>query len=162
MRDISYNNEFNACTLIGAFGFFTDDENLYLLNKINNALATNGYVFIMYISAHRSGMNKTTWKEIEGGYQLVKNWFDVETSTFRSSVRLILDNGEVITPKKERGYNSKEVIRCYTPPEISKLLMEAGFMNIIHLGGKHLDNPNAVLEPWEIREIAFAQKITTE
>lgn len=74
MRNINYRNEFDICTLLsGTFGFFTDDGNLDLLRKINAALVPDGYAFIMYLSAHRTDLTKSTWIEIEGTYRLTKS-----------------------------------------------------------------------------------------
>jgi cyclopropane fatty-acyl-phospholipid synthase-like methyltransferase len=159
MRLIDYKNEFHACLLLsGTFGFFTEAENQDLVRRIHQALLPGGSVLIMYISAHRSDMNRRTWKEIEGGYQLTESWFEPESSTYHTTARLIMDSGEVIIPAQEEGYHANECIRCYTPPEISNILTEAGFTNVVHLGSKHLDHPNAALEPREIREIVVAQK----
>jgi cyclopropane fatty-acyl-phospholipid synthase-like methyltransferase len=159
MRNIDYQNDFDVCTLLsGTFGFFSEEENQSLLNKISIALTANGYIFIMYVSAHRTDLNKRSWKRIDNGYQLTEQWFDAEASTYHSTVKLISDDGEMIIPKNEEGYHANESIRCYTPMEIGKMLMKAGFANIVHLARKHLDDPNALLEPWDIREIAVGQK----
>lgn len=89
MRNIKYRSEFDLCTLLsGTFGFFDDQENFELLKKIHNALKENGKVFIMYLLSLREYKRVRTWHEIDGGYELSETWFDMETSTYRSTIRL--------------------------------------------------------------------------
>jgi len=159
MLTIGYDNEFDLCMLLsGTFGFFSDSDNATLLKKIHTALREQGHVFIMYISAHRKDLNETSWQRIDGGYQLTKRWFESETCRYHSTVRLIMDNNEEIVPCAESGYHANEWVRCYTPPEIAKMLSDAGFADIVHIGRRHLDDPTAVLSPWETREIVLARK----
>jgi len=159
MRNIQYNNEFDLCTLLsGTFGFFSDDGNLELLKKIHCALKENGKVFIMYLSPFREHKRVRTWREIEAGYQLSETWFDIKTSTYRGTIRLIMNDGTILIPKNEAGYHANEVIRCYTIPEIEGLLKEAHFGDIKYLSRKHIDNLDVLIEPWDTRDIVVATK----
>lgn len=159
MRCISYDQEFDLCTLLsGTFGFFSQEENQALLAKIHRSLVSGGRLFIMYISSHRTDLHCTSWKEIDGGYQLTKSWFEPESSTYHSSIRLIMDSGEVVVPKEEPGYHATECIRCYTPTELSQMLQQAGFSNIAHLSRRQLDDPSAPPQPLEIKDIVVAVK----
>ncbi len=159
MRRISYSNEFDVCTLLsGTFGFFSENENRELLQSINKSLSKNGYIFIMYISSNRTDLNSKNWVEIDNGYQLSQTWFEQETSTFHSTIKLLLNNGDIIIPMNEKGYHANEAVRCYTPPEITSLLTNSGYENITHLRRKHISDPNSILKSDEIREIVLAQK----
>jgi 2-polyprenyl-3-methyl-5-hydroxy-6-metoxy-1,4-benzoquinol methylase len=159
MRNINYVSEFDLCVLLsGTFGFFSDAENLGLLKKIRNALVDNGRVFIMYVTPFRFQKRTRAWHEIDGGYELSEHWFDTETSTYRGTVRLILNDGTVVLPKKEPGYNANEVIRCYTVPEMENLLQDAGFCDIHHLSRRHIDEPGLKLSDGDERDIAVAVK----
>lgn len=162
MRRISYDEEFDVCTLLsGTFGFFSETENQDLLQRIGRSLVQGGRVFIMYLSSHRSDLNRSSWKEIDDGYQLTRTLFEPESSLYHSSIRLIMNSGEVIVPKEEEGYHATECIRCYTPPEISTMLKRAGFANIVHVGRRHLEDPDAPDDPCEVKEIVVAQKCTS-
>ncbi|MBN2385318.1 class I SAM-dependent methyltransferase [bacterium] len=159
MREIGYCGEFDLCILLsGTFGFFSEPENRELLEKIARALIKGGRIMIMYISAFRTDLDSKTWTEIENGFQLSQTWFEHETSTYHSTTKLVLDSGEIIVPKREQGYHGNEIIRCYTPPEIGHMLTVAGFEKIVHLGRKHIADPDAFLQPGDIREIVVAQK----
>jgi ubiquinone/menaquinone biosynthesis C-methylase UbiE len=160
MRNITYHDEFDLCTLLsGTFGFFSDYDNFKLLKKIHRALKKNGKLFMMYLSPFRERKRIRTWKEIDGGYELSETWFDMETATYRGTSRLIMNDGLIIVPKEEADYHANEVIRCYANPEIATLLENAGFGNITHLSREHIDDPNASLNPWDMREIVAAEKV---
>ena len=114
----------------------------------------------MYLSciAHRTGLTKSAWTETEGTYRLTKSWFDTRTSIYRTTAKLITKNGEIIVPREEQGYHANEMTRCYTPPEMERLLTDAGFSETIHLSEKHFEDPTVSLEPGDIVEIAVARK----
>lgn len=160
MRNIEYNDEFDLCTLLsGTFGFFDDNENFELLKKIHRALNKNGKVFIMYLSPFMEHKRRRTWKEIDGGYQLSEQWYDMQTATYRGTIRLIMNDGTVLVPKVEPSYHANEVIRCYTIPEMEGLLKNADFGDIKHISRKQIDNPDVVIEPWDARDIVVATKL---
>jgi cyclopropane fatty-acyl-phospholipid synthase-like methyltransferase len=159
MRNIEYSSEFDLCVLLsGTFGFFSDEGNLQLLKKIHRALKPNGKIFIMYLSPYKSLKKTRTWTEIKDGYELSETWFDMTTSTYQGTVRLIMHNGTVLVPKNEPGYHANEVIRCYTVPEMEGLLKSARFEDIKHLSRKHIDEPGISIEPGETRDIVVAKK----
>lgn len=157
MRNIDYTGEFDLCTLLsGTFGFFSDEANSRLLEKIHVSLKPKGRVFIMYLSPFTNQKKTRTWTETKDGYQLSEEWFDMKTSTYRSTIRLIMNDGSVVVPRAEPGYHANEVIRCYTAPEMEARLMHGGFTDIKFLSRKHIDKPDIVLEPWEEVDIAAA------
>ncbi len=161
MRDIDYQACFDLCLLLsGTFGFFSDRENEAQLRRIHRALRPGGKAFIMYLSASRYAARKRTrtWKPIDGGLQLSEHWYHTETGTYRSTVRHIMANGEVIVPAAEPGYHANEVIRCYTVPEIERLFRDAGFAGIEHLPQRCIDEPDCVPADWEPRDIVVARR----
>jgi 2-polyprenyl-3-methyl-5-hydroxy-6-metoxy-1,4-benzoquinol methylase len=154
MRSIAYKGEFDLCTILsGTFGFFSDEENFALLEKVMRALRKGGYAFISYLSTEFCSKMKRerTWSEMEGGYSLREEWFDAPSGTYRSKTIHILLDGRIIEPKKEAGYNANEVIRCYGMREMENLVKESGFEIVDHLTRHHLGNPDYKAEAWEPR-----------
>lgn len=161
MRDIAYQDEYGLALLLsGTFGFFSDEQNAALLRRIHQALLPGGKAFIMYLSASRhAGRERTrTWKPIDGGLQLSEHWYHTETGTYRSNVRHIMANGDVIEPAAEPGYHANEVIRCYTVPEMERLMCEAGFQVEKHLPQRCIDELDCVVTEWEPRDIVVARR----
>lgn len=141
MRDINYQEEFDACIFLsGTFGFFSDKENIKLLRKVNSALKPNGRLFIDYISPNTSLKMNRTWYKMDNGYSLREQWYDNLLSTYNSTVVHILNDGTIIRPADEEGYHANEKIRCYTVPEIADILKQTGYTESKFYCRKHLDN----------------------
>ncbi|MCD6328344.1 class I SAM-dependent methyltransferase [bacterium] len=127
MREIEYDSEFELCTVLsGSFGFFKEDENQQILGAIRSALVPGGKVFIMFISPARATEHIKSWSEVKDGWELSERWFEAESSTYRARAMIIRRDGTIIVPKSEPDYNADEVIRCYTVPELKRMLSEAG------------------------------------
>jgi len=153
MREIEYQNEFDLCVILsGTFGLLSDKENEQLLQKIHKALKTDGQAFINYLPFERySKLSKTkNWNEIEDGFSLREEWFDVLTSTYRTRNIQILIDGRIIKATKQEDYHSDEIIRCYGLREIEDLAERNGYEVKAHLSNKQIGNPDytpAVDEP---------------
>jgi len=140
MRDIDYNGVFDCCVLLSfSFGFFMDEGDQDLLYKINQALIPCGKVFIMYMSPRESKLTRT-WESIEGGFALNEEWYNSEDCTYRSRNYHVKSDGLVIIPAENDLYNANEVIRCYTVPEMKRMLIEAGFEKMTFMSHKNISN----------------------
>jgi ubiquinone/menaquinone biosynthesis C-methylase UbiE len=159
MREIEYDNEFDACVILsGSFGFFGDIEDKKLLCLIQKALKIGGKVFIMFTSANRSVKCQRDWREIEDGWELSEGWFDTETSTTYGTVFIIRKDGTMIVPKKEFGYHANERIRCYTIPEMQKMFSRAGLEYVASYSDRIIDVPPRILPSGMVRNIIVGQR----
>jgi SAM-dependent methyltransferase len=159
MRAINYDAEFDACvTLSGTFGFFGDAEDQKLLVLICKALKPGGKVFINFVAPNQYRGHERTWSEIENGWRLREEWFDSETSTYRSRTFLILEDGTLVKPKPEPGYHADEAIRCYSIPEMQALLAVAGLRYIASYSSRELALPPRELTPDAVRNVVVAER----
>jgi ubiquinone/menaquinone biosynthesis C-methylase UbiE len=145
MRLIRYESRFDLVTMLsGTFGFFSDEQNKKLLQRIHRALKPGGFAFLDYLSLERfaSAGHARNWHHIDGGYALSESWFDVPTSTHRSRNMHILLDGRIIEGADEEGYGANEVVRCYTAREIVALAESVGFTVTAHLTRNHIGNPD--------------------
>ena len=149
MRNINYCEEYDACVLLSfTFGFFMDEGDQELLYKINNALAVGGHVFIMYMSPRESKRTRT-WENINGGYALNEEWYDSERCTYCSNNFHVMSDGSIIIPADDDVYNANEIIRCYTVPEMKRMLKSAGFGEMTFMSHNNVTNPNHQPSPEE-------------
>ena len=159
MRASDYDAEFDACMILsGTFGFFGDAEDQKLMLSICKAVKPGGKVFINSVAPNQFQGHKRTWSEIEGGWQLREEWFDSETSTYRSRTFLILKNGTLVKPKTEPGYHADEAIRCYSIPEMQALLAVAGLRYIASYSSRELALPPVPLASGAVRNIVVAER----
>jgi SAM-dependent methyltransferase len=128
MREIAYDGEFDAVLVLsGSFGFFGDEGDQELLGKIARALKPGGRAFIMYLCPPACAQRERTWRRVRQGLQLTEDWFDHETSTRCGWIAIIQDDGTMLRPSSEPGYyTADERIRCYTVPEMRRMLATAG------------------------------------
>ena len=144
MRNISYDNKFDLVTMLsGTFGYFNDDGNKEMLEKIRRAIRPGGAAFIDYVAAEEyfPKSRERTWTPIEGGYALSESWFDVPTSTLRSKAVHVLFDGRIIEAVDESGNNISEILRCYTAREMVNLAESSGFCVKANLTRNHLNDP---------------------
>jgi SAM-dependent methyltransferase len=161
MRNISYQNRFGLVTMLsGTFGYFSDDGNREMLDKIYRALKPGGLAFIDYLPTEKyyNCVRTRTWHPIEGGYGLNEAWFDVPTSTHRSKNIHILFDGRIIEGVVEEDGGADEVLRCYSAKEIENLAESAGFIVAAHLTRNHIGNPEYQPRPEEPRGMLVIRK----
>jgi SAM-dependent methyltransferase len=145
MRNITYENRFDLITMLsGTFGYFSDVQNQEMLEKIRRALKPGGVAFLDYLSFEEyiTTARSRKWHPVEGGYALSESWFDVPTSTLRSTFMHILLDGRIIEAAYEYGNNISEVLRCYTAREMVNLAETAGFSVKALLTRNHIGNPD--------------------
>jgi SAM-dependent methyltransferase len=161
MRGIDYQNEFDLCVILsGTFGVLTEKENEQLLQKIHQALKPDGQAFLDYLPFEDFSKLPHTrkWKNIDGGFELNEEWFDVPSSTYRNKHIHILMDGRVIKPAEEADYNANEIIRCYGCREIEDLAERTGFGVKAHLSKKQVSNPDYLPEASEPKGIIILVK----
>lgn len=162
MLHIDYDGEFDLCVIFsGTFGFFSDDKNRDLLVSVKRALKTGGHAFISYNSLEYWSCQKhrRSWGHIDGGFSLTEEWFDVPTATYRSTIKHIMMDDQIVEPTNEEEYHANEVIRCYGAHEIERLAESIGFEVSDHLSRKHIDNHDYSPKPDEPCGIILLRKI---
>jgi len=127
MREAKFSNEFDACVIIDAFGFFDDDDNTKVFRVIEKALKPGGKFYIEGpnpLKKMRKGWKG--WDEVEGGYVLMSSNYDPETGKQSDGFFYITANGElvrfVLTPEDE-GFSVEG--KLYTLHEMIKLIEAA-------------------------------------
>ena len=160
-RDLDFREEFDLCVMLsGTFGMTNEQENEDLLERIFRALKPNGQAFIDYLPVESNAGRSLTrnWYPLEEGYALREEWFDVPSSTYRTTIFHILDEGRIIRDSDETGSGANEIIRCYGHREIELLAEKHGFTVKDHLSRKLLDQPDHVPDPGEPRGMLILQK----
>jgi len=163
MRSIKYENQFDLVTMLsGTFGFFSENENMGMLKKIYRALKQGGAAFLDYLPLERfSRIEHTkTWKQIENGYSLAEEWFDVPSATYRTKHIHILLDGRIIEGAEEEGYGANEVIRCYGAREIELLAGSVRFKVTAHLTRNHIGNSDYQAKDGEPRGMLVVSKVS--
>jgi len=124
VRDLDYNEKFDiVLNLFTSFGYFDDEENEEILNKINRALVPGGRLLIQ--AANFSGVirkadpdNSAVVFEGEGVTVVDDHKWNIENNILHAKRRLFFEDG------KRRDYSF--YIRIYTLAEILKMLNNAG------------------------------------
>ncbi len=141
MRKIDYENEFDYCIMIsGTFGFFSDKENLRLLQKNKMALKSGGKILFDIRNPERKSQYGKSWMAINDGYLLMDTQFNTKTKR---------ENGEYYFIDKTGTINimSKNIIRegnrIYTLKEIKSMLGKAGLRFVDTYAGFSLHHQNS-------------------
>lgn len=150
MRELNYENEFDIITLLfTAFGYFSDEENTAVLERIFKALKSGGQ-FVLDIQNKDNILRTFSDVNIEeSGEDLMVSQHTYEVSTGRMIVnRFYILNGKRI--------DASHFVRVYSFPEIKMILEKVGFKVIKTFGAYDkeitIDDPNAR------RVIILAQK----
>lgn len=150
---------FDACVLLsGTFGFFGEEEDRKILRAIRRALKDGGRVFVNFLAPKEFNGREKTWSETDDGWNLRETWFDAETSAYHSRTFIIRKDGALIKPRPEPGYHADETIRCYTIPEMWKMLASADLCYLASYSSRHLALPLQPLAPDVARNIVVAER----
>lgn len=132
MRDMSYNQRFDAAVMLShSFGFFDHEENRRVLRESHEALVDGGSLLLDLMNPYNLPVFQKTWTKIEGGYLLSEpHVFDAPAGVLRgrSPTFIDVDRGVVVLASQDALANND--IRMYTAPEIRVLLEEVGFTKI--------------------------------
>lgn len=120
MRDVRFNDQFDACTVISSFGLFDNSGNLKVLQTVEKALKHGGKFYIDLLNPFtRIKEREERWEEVEGGYLLMKYNHNLVTGKMRITSLYITREGNLIKSKFD------ELVRLYTLPEMVKLIETA-------------------------------------
>jgi len=124
MRDMAFKDEFDfVIMLFTSFGYFTDKENLNILNKVADALKAGG--LLCFDIFNRDAFLKTFLPYIvsEKGKDMMIDLNSFDSITGRLNCRrIVIRNGK----RKDKPFS----LRLYNPTEIKELLNKSGL--VIH------------------------------
>ncbi|VBB08296.1 s-adenosyl-l-methionine-dependent methyltransferase [Lucifera butyrica] len=130
MRELDYNRNFEAViNMFAAFGYFTDEENAHVLNLISRALKPKGLFLIDLLNREwmvRNNLNRY-WRHPSGEYVLS---YKVELQNGIALMKRQLINQ--VTGKKTQY---EFVLRAYSLPEITSILVQSGLTLLTTFGG---------------------------
>ncbi|HDQ72135.1 MAG TPA: class I SAM-dependent methyltransferase [Chloroflexi bacterium] len=168
MRDIGaiddtdagpFPDSFDACVLLsGTFGFFGEEEDREILRAIRRTLKDGGRVFVNFLVPKEFNGREKTWSETDDGWNLRETCFDAETSTYHSRTFIVRKDGVIIKPRPEPGYHAEETIRCYTIPEMQKMLVVADLRYVASYSSRRLALPPQPLAPDTARNVVVAER----
>lgn len=137
LRELSFYDEFDvAISLWTSFGYFTDEENLNVLKKINKALKAHGKLLIDIENIYYliNNLPKERWEEVDKEiFILERNNLNINKSRLKTE-RVIL--------KGENIYRYIRDYRIYTLNEIEIYLKNSGFKLLNFYGGYDKENLN--------------------
>lgn len=133
-RKMNFSNEFDgAISMWTSFGYFSDEENLSILKKINRALKM-GKRFLLDIENVYyliKNLVKERWERKDNLFLLEKNKFSINDGRIRTK-RVIIKEGRI--------FEYKRVYRVFTKREIEEYLNLSGF-KIIYVFGNYDREP---------------------
>lgn len=155
MRTFKVNQLFDHVVVLGmSFGFGSDSENIQTLKHIFSALKPGGKV--MLTGQHPYGLSNhlgPEWLECDEGILVHRAEFDEETCRLGGSWELACPDGTIIA---EGDNPEQKGVRCYTVPEIRRILQESGFTNVETYGAWYL--PPQPIQWFSMELIASAIK----
>ncbi len=125
MREVDFDNEFDAVVILGcSFGFGSDMENYLTLENIARALKPGGRLLLTgqhpYAASNHTGPE---WLETEEGVLIHRGEFDPITSRLNGLWELVRPDGTLV----DEGENpEKHGIRCYSVPELYQMFSQVG------------------------------------
>jgi SAM-dependent methyltransferase len=129
MRQIQFKNEFDrVMILFTAFGYFDDEDNLWVLKNVRSALRPGGLLIIDSVNRDTALKNfqPVHIAEKDGNVMIDRSSFDSLTGCMHNQ-RVIIRNGV----RTDRPFK----IRFYNPSEFSELLERAGLEVYAMYGG---------------------------
>jgi SAM-dependent methyltransferase len=122
MRELAYEDEFDAILLLsGSFGFFDDATNRDVLARIARALRSGGRLLVDVFDPARMVVRppRRSWNHYADGYGLRTTWWEPETCTYVSEFMFVDHDGVLNTAAEP------ERIRVYSLPEWRAMLSGA-------------------------------------
>ena len=130
MREMEFNEMFDAayCTNT-SFGFFEDDKNTEVVQRIHRALKVGGTFLLDVVNRDYALQSQPamTWFEADGCVCMEETSFDYIKSRLQVKRTMIMDDGR----QKEAEAN----IRLYSLHELGLMLHQAGFRIVEVSGG---------------------------
>jgi SAM-dependent methyltransferase len=153
MREMEFNEMFDAAYCINtSFGFFDEDGNADVIQRIFRALKPGGTLLLdVHNRDYALGCTPSmAWYEAEGCVCMEETSFNYIKSRLEVKRTLLLDDGR----QREIAYS----IRLYSLHELGKMLHHAGF-RIVEVSGSPR-TPGAFFGPASRQLIILAQKPT--
>lgn len=131
MRELSFEEEFDvALSLFTSWGFFDDEMNQQVLDRMARSLRPGGHMVIDLI--HRDWLigvyEPKDWVQLEdGSFAVAQRTFDPVAGVNRVTHRWRTSSGE----QRERQHR----LRIYSATELDRMLRQAGFEPVDWYGG---------------------------
>jgi ubiquinone/menaquinone biosynthesis C-methylase UbiE len=131
MREMEFNEMFDAayCTST-SFGYFEDDKNLDVAQRIHRALKVGGTLLLDVINRDYAIQSQPsmTWFEADGCVCMEETSFDYIKSRLQVKRTMIMDDG--------RQKEAEASIRLYSLHELGLMLHQSGF-RIVEVSGSY-------------------------
>ncbi len=133
MRTFVADEPYDRVVILGmSFGFGSDEDNITTLANVFRSVKPGGKVLITgqhpYSASTHTGPE---WVETDEGYLVHQGTFDPMTSRLGGIWELVRPDGTIVT---EGDNPESDGIRCYSVPELTRLLGEAGFTHASFYG----------------------------
>jgi ubiquinone/menaquinone biosynthesis C-methylase UbiE len=155
MLEMEFSALFDAAYCVGStFGFFDDDKNADVIQRLHRALKPGGTLLLEVVNRDcAAGQHPAmTWYEADGCVCMEETQFNWFTSRLEGKRTLLLEDG--------RQREQKFSMRLYSLHELGKLLNSAGF-RVIEVSG-HQKTPGAFFGSHSMMLIILAQKRADE
>ncbi|RPH94303.1 class I SAM-dependent methyltransferase [candidate division KSB1 bacterium] len=126
MHDFTVKEPYDRVLILGmSFGFGTDEENEATLRNVFTAVKPGGQILLTgqhpYSASTHTGPE---WVETNDGFLVHHGEFDPITCRLGGMWELVRPDGTVIT---EGDNPESDGIRCYSVPELARMLLDVGF-----------------------------------
>jgi SAM-dependent methyltransferase len=155
MLEMEFTELFDAAYCVGStFGFFDDDKNADVIQRLHRALKPGGTLLLEVVNRDCAAQQHPamTWYEADGCVCMEETNFNWFTSRLEGKRTLLLEDG--------RQREQKFSMRMYSLHELGKILHNAGF-RVIEVSG-HQKTPGAFFGASSMMLIILAQKRTNE
>lgn len=155
MLEMEFNELFDAAYCVGStYGFFDDDKNADVIQRLHRALKPGGTLLLEVINRDCAASQHPamTWYEADGCVCMEETNFNWFTSRLEGKRTLLLEDG--------RQREQKFSMRMYSLHELGKILHNAGF-RVIEVSG-HQKTPGAFFGSASMMLIILAQKRTDD
>lgn len=155
MLEMEFTELFDAAYCVGStFGFFDDDKNADVIQRLHRALKPGGTLLLEVINRDCAAQQHPAmnWYEGDGCVCMEETNFNWFTSRLEGKRTLLLEDG--------RQREQKFSMRMYSLHELGKILHNAGF-RVIEVSG-HQKTPGAFFGAASMMLIILAQKRTDE
>ncbi|NWF96831.1 MAG: class I SAM-dependent methyltransferase [Candidatus Thorarchaeota archaeon] len=140
MRVMKLKRKYNGAAILShSFGFFDDEVNRRILERVHDSLLEGGGLLIDLMNPYNLPRFHPTWTKLEGGYLLTEPYvLDAQAGVLRGRPAVFIDTDRDRVILMNSDAMSNNDIRMYTALEIRSLLEDAGFIRIDMYGQNKL------------------------
>jgi ubiquinone/menaquinone biosynthesis C-methylase UbiE len=154
MFEIDYDNEFDACVVLGgSFGFKGGEDDIDLLKRIHKSLKPGGRLFLMFRTLDRLFGKSQVWFDTPQGWLLCEEVYNENLRNSSLNWYLVDGDNNVIRLQQDSQCVFDRIIQCYTLEEMENMLTEAGFESLAGYGGVDYSIPPKELPPERLKNI---------